>query len=68
MTVESMLRAIGGGFVAASVLLGLFVDQRFLWFTLFVGANLFQSAFTGWCPMMSLLRWAGVRDCVPARV
>jgi hypothetical protein len=68
MTVESMLRGIGGGFVAASVLLGIFVDDRFFWFTLFVGANLFQSAFTGWCPMMTFLRWAGVRNCVPARV
>ena len=62
MIVESMIRLIGGAFVAASVLLGMYVDARFLWFTLFVGANLFQSAFTGWCPMMSLLRWAGVPD------
>jgi Inner membrane protein YgaP-like, transmembrane domain len=65
MTVESMLRMIGGAFVAASVLLGIYVDARFLWFTLFVGANLLQSSFTGWCPMMSVLRWAGVRHCLP---
>ena len=48
MTVEAMLRLIGGAFVVVSVLLGIFVDVRFLWFTLFVGANLFQSGFTGW--------------------
>ena len=66
MTVESGLRLIGGLFVLASVLLGMFVDQRFLWFTLFVGANLVQSAFTGWCPMMTLLRKAGVPDAHPA--
>jgi hypothetical protein len=56
MTIESMLRLIGGLFVAASVLLGIFVSPHFLWFTLFVGLNLAQSALSGWCPMMSLLR------------
>ena len=61
MNVEQALRMIAGGLVAASVLLGLYVNQNFLWFTLFVGANLFQSAFTGWCPMMTILRKAGVR-------
>ena len=62
MTVEPMIRLIAGVFVAASVLLGMFVHPYFLWFTLFVGLNLTQSAFTGWCPMMSILRWAGVPD------
>ena len=61
MTVEPMLRLIAGFFVMASVVLGMFVDSRFFWFTLFVGANLFQSAFSGWCPMMAFLRKAGVR-------
>ena len=61
MTVEPMLRMIGGGFVAASVLLGIYVHPGFLWFTLFVGLNLFQSSFSGWCPMMAILRKAGVR-------
>ena len=59
MTLEAMLRLIAGMFVMASVLLGMFVDSRFLWFTLFVCANLFQSALTGWCPMMAILRRAG---------
>lgn len=62
MTVEAMLRLIAGAFVLASVLLGMFVDTRFLWFTLFVGANLFQSGFTGWCPMMTILRKLGVPE------
>jgi hypothetical protein len=57
-----MLRLIAGAFVAASVLLGMFVHPYFLWFTLFVGLNLLQSAFTNWCPMMSILRHAGVPD------
>jgi hypothetical protein len=60
MTLEPMLRLIAGAFVAASVLLGMYVHPAFLWFTLFVGLNLVQSAFTGWCPMMALLRRVGV--------
>jgi hypothetical protein len=56
MTVERSLRLIAGFFVAGSVLLGMYVDSRFLWFTLFVGLNLFQSGFTNWCPMMAILR------------
>lgn len=61
MNVDAWLRLIAGAFVAASVLLGMYVNPNFLWFTLFVGVNLFQSAFTGWCPMMAMLRQAGVR-------
>ena len=61
MTVERSLRMIAGGLVAASVLLGIYVNPGFLWFTLFVGVNLFQSSFTQWCPMMTMLRKAGVR-------
>lgn len=61
MTVDRSLRLIAGAFVAASVLLGIYVSPYFLWFTLFVGLNLFQSAFTQWCPMMTMLRKAGVR-------
>ncbi len=62
MTVESMLRLIAGFFVAASTLLGMYVHPYFLWFTVFVGLNLLQSAFTGWCPMMAILRMSGVPD------
>ena len=61
MTIEPMLRLIAGVFVAASVLLGLYVHPYFLWFTLFVGLNLTQSGFTNWCPMIAILRRAGVR-------
>ena len=70
MTVEPMLRLIAGAFVSASVLLGIYVHPYFLWFTLFVGLNLFQSALTKWCPMMAILRRAGVPDHIerPHRV
>lgn len=61
MTLEAMLRLIAGAFVTASVLMGVYVSPYFFLFTVFVGLNLVQSAFTGWCPMMSFLRRAGVR-------
>ncbi len=62
MSVERALRLTGGAFVALSVLLGIYVNVHFLWFTLFVGVNLFQSAFTNWCPMMVILRKGGVSN------
>ena len=65
MTVERALRLIGGSFVALSVVLGVFVNPWFFAFTLFVAANLIQSAFTNWCPMMVLLRWSGLKECAP---
>ena len=61
MTVERWLRMVAGAIVAVSVWLGIYVNPLFLWFTLFVGLNLFQSAFTQWCPMMTVLRKAGIR-------
>ena len=61
MNVERFLRMIAGLFVVASVALGWLVSPYFFLFTLFVGANLFQSAFTNWCPMMTFLRKAGVK-------
>ena len=60
MTVDRALRLIAGAFVMASVLAGLYVHPAFFWFTAFVGLNLFQSAFTNWCPMMTILRKAGL--------
>lgn len=62
MTVNAWLRAVAGTFVLASVALGFLVSPRFYLFTAFVGLNLLQSAFTGWCPMMAILRRAGVRN------
>jgi Inner membrane protein YgaP-like, transmembrane domain len=64
MTIERTLRLIAGAFVAASVLLGMYVNANFFWFTLFVGLNLFQSGFTNWCPMMAILRRIGVGEPV----
>jgi hypothetical protein len=67
VTVERALRLIAGALVAVSVLLGIYVNVNFLWFTLFVGVNLFQSAFTNWCPMMVVLRKGGLPDAAPPR-
>ena len=50
------IRAIAGIFVIISVLLAMYVDQRWLWFTIFVGANLFQSSITKWCLMEDILK------------
>ncbi len=60
MTVDRVLRGIGGFFVVLSVALGYWVHPGFYAFTAFVGLNLLQSSFTNWCPMMWILRKAGL--------
>lgn len=62
MTVNEGLRAIAGMFVLISVALGVWVNPWWFAFTAFVGANLFQSAFTRWCPMMWILQKARLRQ------
>ena len=64
MTINEGLRAVAGVFILLSVALGVWVNPWWLAFTAFVGLNLFQSAFTGSCPMMWVLRKAGLRDDV----
>jgi hypothetical protein len=62
MTVESIVRGMAGFFILLSLVLAQYHSSNWLWFTGFVGLNLLQSAFTGWCPMMTVLRKLGVRD------
>ena len=62
MTLHPYLRAIAGFFVLASLALGYLVSPYWYLFTAFVGLNLFQSAFTDWCPMMTFLRKLGVKE------
>ncbi len=57
---ERILRGIAGFFILLSLILAIKIDIRWLWFTGFVGLNLFQSAFTNWCPMMWILRKFGI--------
>ena len=61
-TVNDWLRGIAGTFILLSLALGWLVHPAFFLFTAFVGANLLQSAFTGTCPMMWLLRRLGVSE------
>jgi hypothetical protein len=61
MNVERMLRVIAGLFVLLSTVLGIWVHPAFLRSRSFVGLNLFQSGLTNWCPMMAILRKAGVQ-------
>lgn len=61
MTVDRYLRMIAGFFVMLSVALGIWHDPRWFYFTAFVGLNLFQSAFSNWCPMITILRKLGVK-------
>lgn len=63
MTIEAGLRLVAGSFLLVSLALAHFVNPNWLWFTAFIGLNLVQSAFTGWCPMMAILRRAGLTPC-----
>jgi len=62
MTVERALRLVAGSFILLSLALGYWVSPYWYFFTAFVGVNLFQSAFSNWCPMMTILRKFGVRE------
>lgn len=62
MKTNDALRAIAGLFVLASVALGHFVNPGWYWVTAFVGANLLQSGFTRWCPMMTILKKLGLQE------
>ena len=62
MTLERWIRLIAGTFIMLSLLLSQLHSSYWLWFTAFVGVNLFQSALTGWCPMEDILRKVGVAE------
>ncbi len=59
--INRYIRAIAGTFIIISVVLAIYVNINWLWFTLFVGANLLQSAFTQWCLMEKILFKLGVK-------
>jgi len=67
MTTHRIVRIVAGFFVLLSLVLGaqaspLFVNANWLWFTAFVGANLFQSGFTRFCPLELVLKKLGVNE------
>lgn len=62
MTVERGLRLMAGVVILGSLALAHFVSVYWLWLTAFAGLNLLQSAFTDWCPAMTVLRAMGLKD------
>ena len=60
MTLDRAVQAFAGVMVLVSVALTRFVHPGFIWLTVFVGANLFQSAFTGFCPAAMVMRRLGI--------
>jgi DUF2892 family protein len=67
MSLERWIRMIAGTFVTLSVVLSYVHSPYWLFFTLFVGLNLFQSSLTRWCLMEDILRKLGVESAAPAR-
>ena len=63
MTVERALRGMAGTFILISLALARFHSYWWLLLTAFVGLNLLQSAFSNWCPMVSILKALGVKSC-----
>jgi len=57
-----IVRAVAGTFILISLLLSIYVNLNWLWFTAFVGANLLQSSITKWCLMEDILDKLGVKD------
>lgn len=66
MYVDRMLRIIAGAFIMLSLALAHWHSSNWLWFTAFVGLNLFQSGFSNWCPMFFFLEKLGVPRFPPA--
>ena len=61
MTIDRAVLAIAGSFILVSLLLAHFHSENWLWFTAFVGVNLLQSAFSGFCPMAMILKKLGIK-------
>ena len=70
MTINRIVRIVAGFFILLSLALGVeaspvFHNSNWLWFTVFVGANLFQSGITNWCLMDTILAKLGVPSAAP---
>jgi len=66
MTVERAVRLLAGIIVLVSLALAHWISPYWLWLTAFVGLNLLQSAFTNWCPAMTIFKWMGLPGALPA--
>ncbi len=68
MTVDRAVRLMAGVVVLVSLALARWISPNWLWLTAFVGLNLLQSAFTNWCPAMTIFRKLGLPEpCKAAR-
>ncbi len=61
MSIDRWVLGFAGTMILVSLLLAHFVNANWLWFTAFVGANLLQSSFTGFCPLALVLKRIGVK-------
>lgn len=59
---DRIVRGVAGSFIIISLLLAIYVNINWLWFTAFVGVNLFQSSITKWCLMNDILKKIGVKS------
>ncbi|MES1190198.1 MAG: DUF2892 domain-containing protein [Steroidobacter sp.] len=64
MSIDRIVMAFAGSMVLISLTLGYYVNANWYWLTAFVGANLLQSAFSGWCPLALILKKLGVKSGV----
>lgn len=62
MSIDRMVMAFAGSFILISLALAHWHSPNWLWFTAFVGANLFQASFTGFCPLAIILKKLGVKS------
>jgi hypothetical protein len=61
MSIDRIVLAFAGAVILVSILLAVYVNINWLWLTAFVGANLLQSAFTGFCPLAMILKKLGMQ-------
>ncbi|MBF0396351.1 MAG: DUF2892 domain-containing protein [Desulfobacterales bacterium] len=61
MNIDRMILRIASSFILISLFLSWIHSPYWLWFTAFVGANLLQSSFTGFCPMVKILKKFGIK-------
>lgn len=62
MKIENIIRALAGSMILISLALSHYMNPNWLWLTAFVGANLLQSAFTGFCPAEMILKKPGIGE------
>ncbi|WP_192500541.1 DUF2892 domain-containing protein [Flavobacterium sp. PL002] len=59
---NKVFRILVGSFILISLLLSVYVNQNWLWFTVFIGVNLIQSGFTKWCLLETILSKLGIKN------